>query len=512
MKKDTIREMLSFEDLTPEDKQKRGILGRLYGPCASISVPTRNGRGYNESLWENVFSNEITKEMFANGGIPMELDHPVDREETDSSRIAAMMPEAPKRDKDGHLIAYCDLIDTPLGRIAYQLAKYGFKLGISSRGSGDVITDDDGNEIVDPDTYDFTTFDLVLLPAVKDARLTMTESVDKNMLNLKNALCEDLEKGKKLDGTEYSKDEKKIMSEELEKLGINLKEKECINESCADTITEDIAVHSNVASNTGTEELVNSMTNLLKEKVELENANKELQEKLAVSDSKVSKLTETLNRNRSSIVRLTAMAKDSKKDSEELSKLKEELESKNSKIEELTKELESKKTQDLNESLKLKQLSSAKTKTIKELSENIEKQKQGYETELASLKEDFEKKSTESSKLIEDLNEKVTKTKKLSEDYKAKANEFLGEYIKLRAKLIGVNPNAIKNQLAKNCSAEDVNRVCESLQSYELSVSKMNLNLDRKVRVEVKESVSPSMVNSDDFVDESLLNLAGLKK
>ena len=47
-----------------------------------------------------------------------------------------------------------------------------------------------------------------------------------------------------------------------------------------------------------------------------------------------------------------------------------------------------------------------KTKTIKELTESIEKQKQGYETELASLKEDFEKKSAESSKVIEGLNEK----------------------------------------------------------------------------------------------------------
>lgn len=511
MKKDKIREMLSFEDLTPEEKQKRGILGRLYGPCASISVPTRNGRGYNESLWENVFSNDITKEMFANGGIPMELDHPVDREETDSSRIAAMMPEAPKRDEDGHLIAYCDLIDTPLGRIAYQLAKYGFKLGISSRGSGDIITDDDGNEIVDPDTYDFTTFDLVLLPAVKDARLTMTEGVDKNMINLKNALCEDLEKGKKLDGTEYSADEKKIMTEALTDLGINLdnkEQKECNEETHADKLTEDLSVQTTEASNTGTEELVNSMTKLLQEKVELENANRELQEKLAVSDSKVNKLTETLSRSRSSIVRLTAIAQDSKKNSDELSTLKEELESKNARIESLEKELETSKSQSLTESVKLKDLSSAKTQTIKELTESIEKQKQGFETELKSLKEDFEKKSSESSKLIEDLNKKVTDTKQLSEAYKTKANEFLNEYINLKAKLVGCRPIEIKNKLAKNCSVDDVNKICESIQSYELSIGKMNLNLDKKVKIEFKESVPASMVNSDDMIDESLLTMA----
>ena len=45
-----IRESLSFIDLTEEEKQKRGILARLYGPCASISDATRNGRLYSDEL------------------------------------------------------------------------------------------------------------------------------------------------------------------------------------------------------------------------------------------------------------------------------------------------------------------------------------------------------------------------------------------------------------------------------------------------------------------------------
>ena len=499
MNKETILETLKVQPLTEEEKQSRHILKRLCGPIASCKEGTRNGRRYSKELWEKALNDDIFKEKIDNKGLFLELGHPVDREEIDMSLACACIPEMPKIVGDD-LYAVVDVLDTTNGRLLNTLIDYGFVPGISSRGSGDVIDDE-----VDPETFFLETWDIVNTPALKKARLAVTEGLE-NQKSMKTALVESLNKASEAD--------KKVMKEALNNLHINVDEepkeeiKECLNESCADT-KEDIAVDSTtVASNTGTEELVNNITSLLREKVELENANKELQEKLAVSDSKVSKLTETLSRNRSSIVRLTAMAKDSKKDSEEVSKLKEELESSKTKIEELTKELESKKTQDLNESLKLKQISSAKTKTIKELSESIEKQKQGYETELASLKEDFEKKSTESSKLIEGLNEKVTKTEKLSEAYKAKANEFLDGYIKLRAKLIGVTPNAIKNQLAKNCSVDDVNRVCESLQSYELSVSKMNLNLDRKVRVEVKESVSPSMVNSDDFVDDSLLDLA----
>ena len=35
---------LVFADLSEEEKKKRGILGRLYGPCADVIQPTRNGR------------------------------------------------------------------------------------------------------------------------------------------------------------------------------------------------------------------------------------------------------------------------------------------------------------------------------------------------------------------------------------------------------------------------------------------------------------------------------------
>lgn len=36
------------------------------------------------------------------------------------------MPEAPKKNKQGKLIARFDILDTPNGRIAYTLAKYGY--------------------------------------------------------------------------------------------------------------------------------------------------------------------------------------------------------------------------------------------------------------------------------------------------------------------------------------------------------------------------------------------------
>lgn len=172
-------EDLQFQELSPEEKQSRGILARLSGPIASFTKGTRNGRKYSDKLWEKAFDSPLVKEMFKNGGLPGELQHPENRSETDPTKIAIMMPEPPKKDSNGHLVASVDILDTPCGQIAYQLGKYGFKFGISSRGEGDLITDFSGEESVDPDTYTLNAFDLVLIPACEDARLQFNEGLNK---------------------------------------------------------------------------------------------------------------------------------------------------------------------------------------------------------------------------------------------------------------------------------------------------------------------------------------------
>ena len=205
---------LKFKTLTPEEKEKKGILGRLYGKVADFTNGTRNGRKYSEQLWENLLNSDLIKERFANGGIFGQLCHP-DYEEVDMEKIACVMPEPPVKDKDGQLVAYVDILDTPCGRIAYQLAKYGYKLGISSRGTGDLITGPDGEEEVDPNTYQLNAFDLVEIPAVQNARLSFVESLDKKN-SLRQSLVESLKTA--------SVEDRKLMQESLDNLGIKLDE------------------------------------------------------------------------------------------------------------------------------------------------------------------------------------------------------------------------------------------------------------------------------------------------
>ena len=212
------QDALKFKTLSKTEKLQKGILGRLYGPIADCLNATRNGRKYSEKLWENVFSSEITKEKFENGGVMGELCHP-DYDEVDMEKAAVIMPEPPKKDKSGKLIAYLDILDTPCGKIAYQLAKYGYKFGISSRGQGDLVDDYGSNEeLVDPNTYILNAFDLVEIPAVKSARLSFVESYDKKS---KKTLGESLRE--EIDSTEDDH-EKTIMKEKLCELNVDLNE------------------------------------------------------------------------------------------------------------------------------------------------------------------------------------------------------------------------------------------------------------------------------------------------
>ena len=202
--------VFEYEKLKPEEMKARGILGRLVGVMADTVNPTRNGRSYSAKLWENVFNNPIMKERIENKCCFGELGHPIDREETDMEKIAICMDALPKKDKDGKLQAVFNILDTPNGRILKTLCDYGCNIGISSRGSGDLVKDFDGNESVDPDTYNCEGWDAVLIPAVKEARLKyVTESLDKTRYNksLRAKLQEAVDRA--------DEDHKKSMTESL---------------------------------------------------------------------------------------------------------------------------------------------------------------------------------------------------------------------------------------------------------------------------------------------------------
>lgn len=204
-----ILEALQMQPLSEEEKASRHILGRLYGPIATCVESTRNGRLYNRPLWEKALVDEIFLEKVATKALFLELGHPADREETDMKQVCACIPVVPKI-IDNDLYAYVDILDTPNGRLLKTLIDYGFVPGISSRGSGDVLE----NDQVDPETFFLETWDIVQLPAVQKARLSICESLDSNSVKLKKALVESYNAAKEED--------KDTMKKALENLNIDL--------------------------------------------------------------------------------------------------------------------------------------------------------------------------------------------------------------------------------------------------------------------------------------------------
>ena len=513
MTNEAILETLEVQPLSEEEKASRHILKRLTGPIASCKEGTRNGRKYNRELWENALNDEIFKEKVDNKGLFLELGHP-DREEIDMSCACACIPEMPKI-IDGDLYAIVDVLDTPAGNILNTLIDYGFKPGISSRGSGDVVGD-----LVDPETFMLETWDIVNTPALKKARLSVMESLDTNSANLRKALCESLESADEKD--------KKVMTEALHNLNIDINAEENTNESVSTPekvedkeILEQTSNETEVANNDGTENIIKSLQEALKSNIELEAKIKSLQNELAVSDTKVSKLEEDVNRGKSTIVRLTTLAKESKEKTKRILTLEEELKQSKVKIEELAK-------RPLRESREvirpLRESIAKKDEEISSLNEQLETLKSTHENEIKSLndninslKESLKTKEEQSLAKEKQLSESLNKSTKTIERYKTFSNNVAQRYIEVRAKNLGVKKDDIINRLSENYSLEEIDKVCDDLRNYKLNLSKLPFTLDNKSVVRINESkhigiTSTSNFNDDDYIGEDTLKAAGLKR
>jgi len=153
-------------------------LGKLAGIGADFSRPTRNGRKYPLELWRNVEQSEDFKEGMSTLTIFGEADHPETRIDTSIKEIAIVLTKFEIREMEGIVYTEFDILDTPNGRILKELLDYGSQIGVSSRGLGEEI-EQDGETIVDPETYVFYGFDAVVMPAVVSARPAVVESANK---------------------------------------------------------------------------------------------------------------------------------------------------------------------------------------------------------------------------------------------------------------------------------------------------------------------------------------------
>ena len=601
-------ENLEYQKLSQEEQQKRGILGRLVGIVADFIAPTRNGRHYSEELWEKVFDDPIMKERIENGVCFGELCHPTDREETDMEKVAVCMPEVPKKNKDGKLTAVFDILDTPNGRILKTLCDYGSTLGVSSRGSGDTFMGRDGNEEVDPDSYTCQGFDIVLIPAVKSARLQyVTESLNtSNKKSLRESLQDIVSKA--------SDNDKKVMEETIKDLDIDLNEEksekevlyiikdkhgnqlsrptpddselwdrvedrdpdgrrglkvvvytgESLTEKLnpydldivlkkmkayleeweeihdkdyseawvtpeeiknlekvvsylhiienekpdllediensdvsldIDEVTEDNTVVDN-------EVMFEELQKVLKQKQESDQKVIDLNEKLSVCYAKEENANNRIEALKSQVEKLTEGSNQAAALKTKVSKLEEDLNLKTKELENLTKRIST----NVNARKALTEDVNSKNEVITKLNEELKTSSntiQSLNTQIEDLKKDLQLNKNSYSKKLE-------KSNKLVENYKKITTNVVNRYIESQALNLGISSNEIKNKLPESYNIDDIDSICEDLQSYKLNMSKLPFSTMQSVKVTPKSIKTESLLPKgaeDDFVDAQLLSL-----
>lgn len=491
----------TYQKLTPEEQKERGILGRLVGIIASFKDPTRNNRLYTEELWDNVFNDPIMKEKIATRSCFGELGHPTEARETDMEKIAICLAEEPKKCADGTLKGVFDILDTPNGRILKTLCDYGCKIGVSSRGNGDVTEDWSGNEVVDPKTYQCDCWDAVIIPALKAARTTyVTESLEQDN-KLKTALNESLNKA--------SPAEKKVMEETLKQLNIDYIDK-ALNEEAntrKSVRNKKVSSKATTAGNAGVEEAIKSLQESVKLTQSLQAQVKALQEKLSVCNAKETRLMESLQQMKrenqslkNDLESVNSRADELETQLDEKSQL---VESQNKQIRVLTRrcDVQSRSQKSINESMsqnkdevhRLNEQLNASRKTINDLKESLEVAKQD-----TVIKD-------------KEMSRKLTHAQSLIEHYQKVAQAAIDKYINSRAKMLGISSSDIKNRLTEGYSFKDIDNVCEELGNYQLNVNSLPFNAKKPVKVKLTESKEPILPKSrlDDEIDADLLSLAG---
>lgn len=504
---------LDYQKLTAEECEKRGILGRLVGKVADWQRSTRNGRKYGIDLWEKVFNSPIMKEKIENKVAFGELGHPEDRSEIDMEKIAVCLAEQPKKGKDGFLYAVFDILSTPNGKLLKTLCDYGCNVGVSSRGSGDVYTDADGNEAVDPDTYECECFDIVLIPAVKEARLQyVTESLDKSNKKTLNESLKEL--------VESSNDEgKKVLTETLKELELDYSDAKADNIQSAETEVksekEDTANDDGVA-------LVEELQRSLKANKELTKQIAELQEKLSVCYAKENSKKESEVILESVQTSLNKSEKSNKLMQTRISMLVEELKTVSKENEELQNEINSMRQSikaDTNKTKLISENLSNSKNTIIKLREELESVK----SDAGNAKKELMEKLNNSKETIADLkkdlvikesefNKRLSNEHKLVEKYKSQASLATNKYIECRAKYLGINAVELRERLGSKTTFEEIDKMCESLHNRTIISNKLPFPIEsKKVKFEVTEPENTLLPTDmyDDTVDEQLLSMMG---
>ena len=508
-------QVLGTLDLVTESVETKSgkYLGRLKGICADFSTPTRNGRKYPKKLWENVFNSALFKEQFNNKCIYGELNHPTDRLETDLTKIAVNLSDI-QMQEDGKIIGTFDILNTPSGQILKAVCDYGSKLGVSSRGNGDIVDGPDGEPTVREDTYEFVAFDVVALPAVETARPNVVESLERQgkVKTLKESIEQSID-------TATTKGELLLIKDIIE--SIELPERETIVESLNNKL-------GNMEGGTTTSKLLDDFqdTAMQLEKVKEENA--QLKESISAGTTREMSLKEELEKVKSALKVLEANSRKTQV-LEKLTKSKlevsnkivnENLETTNRNLITDNKVLKSSNETLLSEQKVLNEKIREKESLVENLNEKVKSLEEQLDTSIKTRSQDVDVLKSNLKTVKENLETEVkskdAQISELTEKLSKKTNDFetiSNLYIKQKCTVNGLNENTIKTQLGESYSSQDVIKLVDEASDYKFRISTLPFQVGSiSARVVKEEFINETPKRKDDEDLSSLNRMLNINK
>ena len=422
-----------------------------------------------------------------------ELDHPPERLETLQERAAIITTKLEMNDKDGVIMGEADILDTPFGRILKTFIDAGVKVGISSRGAGEETMKEGVNQII-PDTFYLETFDIVSMPAVKSARLSLVESKNRNIIT--EAFAREIQTAKSSEQVdellEYAKNRNIANFAKLEEDAKNVKNsfgentilpenKEGDNIDVSSEVISQLEEELNV-SNTKYESL-----EALCEKMKNHSIKtiKELKECQLVNEQLTKQVEDFIKEKDNNITQL-----ESYKASNNF--LKSKLNESKVKVESLEKEINTK----ISEAKMIK--SSLETEN-KKLSNSLECKVESLEKENTDLQDQLSK----SKSLIKESNSKLEELSKSIENYKLENKELTNKLEESKLE----NTNKAKEDGDKinslNESLKEANKLIENLKAQLESKTNENTKLVKESKV-IKESYLNKITRSNGIKKEEL--------
>lgn len=483
-----LSERVSIQPMTylkeaRQGEDSRHYLGRIEGPAADFTKPTRNGRLYSLKLWKNVEKSSDFQEGMNTLTIFGEADHPEERLDTSLKEVAIVLRDWEIREQEGIVWGSFDILDTPNGRILKELLDYGCQIGVSSRGSGEEIVNENGDTEIDPDTYLFIGFDAVVMPAVVKARPKVVESVD---LEKTRSLVSSIEEEINNASTKQELDSiiSILESVKLPELGSI---KESVNkklnsiESGNDISSKLIADLGESAQRVGT----------------LESENAKLTSQISADAIRIRELRKVIRENRESsnklrkcLVKAHQQVSTLEQDVVEGSDLFEEYDAK---VESLQRELKlmSKRVESLqSQNISLKEKLERKAKSEIQL-ERVNRATTSLNERISRLQDEVKRKDarlksalaeSNSRKLTEErLTKKVNSLTNAAISIKKQKEIAVESYLRVKSVQGGISSEVIKNRLPKEYTCADIDKVVAELMDRKARLAQMPIALGSDV-------------------------------